>query len=263
MENNYVLGLDISTSTIGIALFSQDGKLEHVTSYKPEYDMKKINDPTEILFIKAINSINYITDLYSGISINEVIIEEPLVQSNNANTVIMLKFFNGVLSYLCYEKFKTVPKYITTDSARRYGLPELLGYNNEKSKKKTLFGSFPKKIDNVKLNKKLLVLYQISKRYPFIVWTLNNNMTISIENCDMADAITCVLGYKCKNGEWEDTVTDTDKILDFIVYNVAYEKMVGKLRANKDILPKEKNEIKKKYMLDTFKIQEYLNIKIK
>ncbi len=90
-ESKLVLGLDVSTKTIGIALFEDnDGAgnlklLHHVTpKVKPEPESKM-----EELFQKArIFESEFLND-YAGMGITRVIIEEPLLQSNNVNTDII------------------------------------------------------------------------------------------------------------------------------------------------------------------------------
>jgi len=98
--NNFVLGLDISTKTIGIALFEDFGNkgtlrlLHHVTPVvkpKPQSKMQELFEKVTIFedeFLKK----------YKDIGITKVVIEEPLLRSNNVNTVATLLRFNGIIS---------------------------------------------------------------------------------------------------------------------------------------------------------------------
>lgn len=257
---NYILGIDVSTSACGFALFTENGEINDQFVYEPTLTKEeKLLVETDRLFIKADNTLEFLKQRLKEKKITKIIIEEPLQSSNNQFTILTLKFFNGVLSTLCRQEYGVTPVYISSKDARSFGIPELMGFSKT-GKKKTLFGAYPKVIEGEKVDKKLMVLHQIGKRYPNITWQLNNNMTLDKKNCDIADAIVCVLGQQAKEGLWEAKVCSDENLINFIVYNISYKRMVKQLKGNKEYTPKEKNELKKKYMLDEFKIQNYLNI---
>ena len=99
-NKNYLLSLDISTSCIGIALFEDLGtkgdlKLLHHVSPKvkpqPENKMEELFKKVEIFQTEFLNK-------YADFGITKVIIEEPLLQSNNVYTIATLLRFNGMIS---------------------------------------------------------------------------------------------------------------------------------------------------------------------
>ena len=86
-EPEFILSLDVSTSTIGIALFELETKklvlLHHVSpKVKPLPDNKM-----EELFKKVEIFENEFLCNYYNFGIKKVVIEEPLLQSNNVYTI--------------------------------------------------------------------------------------------------------------------------------------------------------------------------------
>tara|TARA_R110000772_G_scaffold17946_3_gene49900 strand:+ start:79373 stop:80026 length:654 start_codon:yes stop_codon:yes gene_type:complete len=210
-KHNLVLGLDVSTKTIGIALFENLGTsgnlklLNHVTPIiKP-----KLSNKAEELFVKARTFDEEFLNKYIGLGITRVIIEEPLLRSNNVNTVGTLLRFNGMISRSVFETLGVVPDFISSYDARKYGFPELMDIRKfnkkgepytekEISKKKaTLFGGLAWDID-----KKSIVWEKVANLEPQIVWLYTRNKTLKKENYDMTDAYTAVHGYMNKIGEW-------------------------------------------------------------
>tara|TARA_Y100000034_G_scaffold128571_1_gene183443 strand:- start:635 stop:1159 length:525 start_codon:yes stop_codon:yes gene_type:complete len=110
---NVILGLDISTSTIGFSFFSAAGELLVIgyleltkikTLYKKTIEFKKL--------------INYYLDQFSII---DLYIEAPLLRFSkfsSADTLNKLAFFNGAVSYLIFDLTKIEPKHINATSAR-------------------------------------------------------------------------------------------------------------------------------------------------
>ena len=272
MDNNYILGLDISTTNIGIAVFKDlgsSGELLAATRIAPKSRVKTDNSEFELV-LKAQGFRTYIEENYGHLNIKELVIERPMIRSNNANTVGTLMFFNGMISLIAAELFNVEPKYIESGEARQFGLPETNGYRvSEKtgktSKTKTRFGCLPTKIGDEKIDKKLVVLHQVAKRYPSINWRLNNNMSLATDNCDIADAITCVLGWKQKRQEWENNETNKQGLIEFLTHLVAYKNLSKNLKEMKkkgNLHQEELQEIRRTYIVEEFKIQEYLNIDV-
>ena len=126
MDKKIILGLDVSTHCIGITVAEYDGddvKLIDVTHLMPKVSTKIKG--VESLFLK--NDIFYkkISD-YKDYGITDVVIEEPLVGSNNINTVATLLRFNGMVSLSCYNIFGVVPYFISSYDARKFAFPELM-----------------------------------------------------------------------------------------------------------------------------------------
>ncbi len=76
-----ILGLDVSTKTIGVCLMSEEGKLWELTHVTPIVKPKPENKLEE-LFRKVDIFERYLTK-YIELDISRVVIEEPLLSSNN------------------------------------------------------------------------------------------------------------------------------------------------------------------------------------
>jgi hypothetical protein len=99
-----------------------------------------------------------------------------------------------------------VPDYISSYDARLFAFPHLytlrkynkkgtkLDYKellkNIKQGKLYMFGEYPLDID-----KKQIVLDNISEQFPQIEWTLNKKGNFDKTNFDGADSLCCILGY--------------------------------------------------------------------
>jgi RNase H-fold protein (predicted Holliday junction resolvase) len=182
-----ILGLDVSTKTIGVALFDLSSRdlleLTHISPRpKPTSDNKMeelINKST--LFRKKLEE-------YKGVGVIRVVIEEPLLNSNNVYTIATLLRYNTLISKEVYDVLGVVPEYISTYNSRKLAFPELV-QKNEKGKH-VLFGGYPKDVD-----KKMIIWELVSKREPQIQWLYTRNNTLKKENFDMTDAYTVVLSY--------------------------------------------------------------------
>ena len=189
-----VLGLDISTKTIGWALFDLHSQnLLELTHFSPVIKPKPEDKIEELMF--KVDAFEEKLNTYKDLGITKVIIEEPLLNSNNVWTVGTLLRYNSMISRSIYKVLGIVPKYISTYNSRKFAWPNLVQENNKG--KRVLFGGLPKTID-----KKELIWQQVSKTEPQIVWLYTRNNTLKKECFDQADAYTCVLGYMKKEGLW-------------------------------------------------------------
>ncbi len=207
-----ILGLDVSTKTIGVSIFEDlgdHGKLQLLTHITPK--VKPLPKEKIELLIKKANIFQYdFLEKYSDIGIERVIIEEPLVRSNNVNTVATLLRFNGLICRSVYEVLNIVPEFISSYDARKYGFPELMGirkknkkgelYTEKEISKKSpvLFGGYPYDVD-----KKTIIWEKVNDREPQIVWFYDKNQKLRKENYDMSDAYTCVMGQLRKENKWK------------------------------------------------------------
>lgn len=229
-----ILGIDISTSCLGLSLvkYSRDSievlKLSHV---KPKVPKKYKG--TEALFLKAKQFKEEYIEKYKDIGITDIIIEEPLPNSQNNNTVTTLLRFNGMISQSIYEATGIVPKYISSFDARKYGFPELVAirnFNKEdkrytkekyiKSLKKNelvLFGEYP-----FSCQKKYILWNKISEMFPDIEWEYNKKNELKTENFDASDSLVCVLGYINKE-KYNDTLP---KVIDFKIDNIDNKEVI-------------------------------------
>jgi len=194
-NNPKVLGLDVSTKTIGWALFDMiTEELLELTHISPVPKPKEENKIKE-LFLKA-EVFKQKLNEYKNLGITKVIIEEPLLNSNNVYTIQTLLRFNTLISKEIYDILGVVPEYISTYNSRKFAFPELVKENDKK--KFVLFGGLPKDID-----KKMIIWDLVAKREPQIKWQYTKNQTLKKENFDMSDAYTCCLGYMKQENLWK------------------------------------------------------------
>jgi len=189
-----VLGLDISTKTIGWSLFDiKSQELLELTHFSPIIK-PKVDDKIEELLIK-VSMFGEKLQNYTKLGITSVIIEEPLLNSNNVWTVGMLLRYNSMITKSIYDILGIVPNFISTYNSRKYAWPELV-QSNDKGKH-VLFGGLPKDVD-----KKELIWNKVSDKEPQITWHYTKNNTLKKECYDMADSYTCVLGYMKQKKIW-------------------------------------------------------------
>lgn len=188
LQNNpKVLGLDVSTSTIGWALFDMMTQelleLSHISPRpkpKTENKIEELLNKSEIFKEKLIE--------YRNLGITKVVIEEPLLNSNNVYTVQTLLRFNSFITKNIFDILGVIPEFISTYNSRKFAFPELVKENDKG--KFVLFGGLPKDVD-----KKQIIWGLVAKKEPQIIWQHTKNNTLKKENYDMSDAYTCVLGY--------------------------------------------------------------------
>ena len=194
-ETPKVLGLDVSTKTIGWALFDIETKqlleLTHISPVIKEKDISKMRE----LFLKS-DVFKTKLEQYDGLNIQKVVIEEPLLNSNNVYTIQTLMRYNTLISKEIYDVLGIVPEYISTYNSRKNAFPWLVKENDKG--KFVLFGGFPKDCD-----KKQIIWEQVAKREPQINWGYTKNNTLKKENFDMSDAYCCVLGYMKQENFWD------------------------------------------------------------
>jgi hypothetical protein len=190
-----VLGLDISTKTIGWALFDiQSSELLELTHISPRPKVDKDEDKLKELLLKSEIFAEKLKE-YKNMGIVKVIIEEPLLNSNNVYTIQILLRFNSFIFKEIYNTFGIVPEFISTYNSRKFAFPDLVKENNKN--KFVLFGGLPKDVD-----KKMIVWEKVAKKEPQIKWLYTRNNTLKKENFDQTDAYTCVLGYMRSKGIW-------------------------------------------------------------
>jgi hypothetical protein len=211
-REKYILGLDVSTKTIGIALFEDKGDsgelklLHHVSPKikpKPKTKIGELCDKATIFEEEFLSK-------YSHFNITRVIIEEPLLRSNNVNTVATLLRFNGIVSRSVYQTMGIEPEYISSYDSRKYAFPDLMQIRKENKKgelynekhlarsKPVLFGGLPYDID-----KKTVVFERVALLEPDIGWMWNKKNMLAKENYDMTDAYACVLAVMQRDELWK------------------------------------------------------------
>jgi hypothetical protein len=189
-----VLGLDVSTKTIGFALFDlQSQELLELTHVSPIPKPKTDNKIEELLLKSDLFKVKI--DQYKNMGITHVVIEEPLLNSNNVYTIGILLRYNTLITKQIYDTLGVVPEFISTYNSRKFAFPELVQKNDKN--KFVLFGGYPKDID-----KKMIVWERVAKKEPQITWVYTKNNTLKKECFDMSDAYACVLGHMKQKAIW-------------------------------------------------------------
>lgn len=182
-----ILGLDISTKTIGWALFDiNESKLLELTHFSPKIKPQPEDKIEEL--IKKADAFKKHIENYKDIGITRIIIEEPLLNSNNVYTVGTLLRYNTMILKCCYDTLGIVPTFISTYNARKFAFPDLVGKNDKG--KNVLFGGYPKDID-----KKHVIWEHVNAVCPEVKWLFGKNGNLKKENYDMSDAATAVIGF--------------------------------------------------------------------
>jgi hypothetical protein len=210
-EPEFLLALDVSTSTIGIALFEDMGthgdlKLLHHVS--PTVKPKPVSKMEELFRKVEIFEQEFLSN-YADMGITKVVIEEPLLQSNNVYTIATLLRFNGMISKSVYDTLGVVPDFISSYDARKYAFPELMAVRRfkkdgtalaEKAIAKNLpvlFGDYSFDID-----KKYVLWEKVAELEPQVTWFYDKNNKLKKETFDTSDAYTAARGYMNKMGIW-------------------------------------------------------------
>jgi hypothetical protein len=211
-KTEFLLALDVSTSTIGIALFQDLGdrgelKLLHHVSPKvkpqPESKMEELFRKVEIFEKEFLVN-------YKDFGITRVVIEEPLLQSNNVYTIATLLRFNGMISKSVYDAIGIVPEFISSYDARKFAFPELMAVRRFKKdgtplaekaiakNQPVLFGEQAFDVD-----KKYVLWEKVSELEPQITWFFDKKNKLKKETFDMSDAYVAARGYMNKIGVWK------------------------------------------------------------
>jgi hypothetical protein len=167
------LGLDISTTVVGIALFNNENKicnLEYIKFKTKTTLFERLDD-----FVQHIEKLSKAIGLEEGENkIQNISIEEPLKKFkgkfSNSDTIQKLTMMNAMISSYLYLKFKIEPRYYNVNTARKSALPDLV-------------------IPQSSPNKKYLIWEKIVEREPQINWKYSKTThKLMQENFDMSDA---------------------------------------------------------------------------
>ena len=203
-----IMGLDVSTVCIGVSIIADFGdgtpEIMKITHVSPKVS-SKIKGIQALLMRNEIFEKEFLTTLVD-FGITDVVIEEPLLSSNNSYTVGTLLRFNGMICSSVYKILGIVPHFISSYDARTYSFPDLLSlrkFNKKgeqlqlsqikkslKDSNVVLFGSYPYDVD-----KKTVMMNKVNELYPNIDWILNKNGEIKKENYDACDSLVCALAY--------------------------------------------------------------------
>lgn len=182
-----ILGLDVSTKTTGFALFDLNGsELLELTHVSPKIKPQPEDKIEELL--KKADVFKKHLENYKDMGIVRIVIEEPLLNSNNVYTVQTLLRYNTLILKNCYDVLGVLPTFISTYNARKFAFPDLVGSNDKG--RNVLFGGYPKDID-----KKQVIWDHVNILFPDVKWLYGKTGNLKKENFDMADAVTCVIGH--------------------------------------------------------------------
>lgn len=237
MENNEniyprtILGLDISTACIGVCVVKDDGQSDKpeilYIGHKTPKVPNKIKGIEALFLKKQIFEDQFIPEIKDNFEITDVVIEEPLLSSNNVNTVATLLRFNGMISETIYRHIEVVPNFISSYDARLYSFPELVSirkYNKKgeeyplkhikkaiEENKSVLFGSYPFDVD-----KKTVMMNMVNETYNNgeIEWIYNKKGDLKKENFDACDSLICALAYVNINHHGIDDVKISEVTYD-------------------------------------------------
>lgn len=210
-EPEFILALDVSTSTIGIALFEDlgnKGKLKLLHHVSPKVKPQPENKMEELFKKVEIFEKEFLTN-YADFGITKVIIEEPLLQSNNVYTIGTLLRFNGMISKSVYDTIGVVPEFISSYDARKYAFPELMAVRKFKKdgtplpekqilkNQPVLFGDYDFDVD-----KKYILWEKVAELEPQVTWFYDKKNKLKKETFDTSDAYVCGIGYMNMVGLW-------------------------------------------------------------
>ena len=128
-----ILGLDISTSVVGVAIIDPETKELTVSEH---IDLTKIDS----VFSKAELVGSELWQIGNNHDIKNLFVETALMRfipgRSRADTIVKLAKFNGIVSWMCYDTFGLQPTYLNVNTARSlYGLSFPRGTKGPKRKK--------------------------------------------------------------------------------------------------------------------------------
>ena len=258
-----ILGLDISTACIGVCVVKDNGSDKPEILYlghKTPKISRKIKGIEALFLRKQIFEDEFIKEIATSYTMTDVVIEEPLLSSNNVNTVATLLRFNGMISEAIYRIIGVVPNFISSYDARMFSFPELVSlrkYNkkgeeyplkhvNDAIKKDNivLFGAYPFDID-----KKTVMMNMVNEMYKDspIEWVLDKEGQLKKENYDACDSLICALAYVNINHHGVDKPIIENVVKEEMnnEVKISYTTKIWDRKYEKNIILSKDNNIKK------------------
>ena len=190
-----ILGLDISTTIVGVAILDSEGKL----LLSDHWDISKVDG----LFGKAEIIGSNLWQMKSTHNIENVFIETALKKffpgKSRADTIIKLAKFNGIVSWLSFETFGMEPTFINVNTAR------------------TLYGlSFPRGVKGPQRKKMVVEAVKEKEKTSFTFEMARGGKNYKKGTDDRADAIVIARAgeFLLKNAENEGYLTDKITLVD-------------------------------------------------
>lgn len=253
-----ILGLDISTHCIGISIIEDRGDDETPTivaiTHKQPRIPKKIKGIEALCLRKFSFNEGFLKNIgeYTDKKITDVVIEEPLLSSNNIDTVATLLRFNGMIADAVYNTLGIVPSFISSYDARAFSFPQLITlrkYNKKNEEHQinyfkkaigednlVLFGSYPFDID-----KKSVMMNMVNELYTgdnAVPWDYNKDGELKKENYDACDALVCALAFVNVNryGIEKPTIVKHNIIENENDYTINYQTNIWNKTFDKKII---------------------------
>ena len=190
-----ILGLDISTTIVGVALINDEGNL----IVSNHWDISK----QETLFEKAEMVGSFLWELKTEHKIEKVFIETALKKffpgKSRADTIIKLAKFNGIVSWLCFDTFGEAPTFINVNTAR------------------TLYGlSFPRGTKGPQRKKMVIEAVKEKEKTAFTFEMARGGKNYKKGTDDRADAVVIVRAgeFLLKNEDNKGYLTDKITLMD-------------------------------------------------
>lgn len=165
------VGLDVSTTTIGISLL-EDNKLISVEYYKPPKEGST--------FARLIETRNYVINKVRELKPDQIIVEDiaKFMQGHsNAETILTLAIVNRTICLAIYEQLKIEPILMNVNTVRSIIRP------------KDYVGKLIKEDVPMAIEKALGI------KFPYVYSKSRKGDKIAVESYDMADSIAVVLAY--------------------------------------------------------------------
>jgi hypothetical protein len=115
--SDFVIGLDVSTSCTGVSAMSLDGVVRYITYHKPNGNslVEKTKDFQAFLE-------NFLTENSLGTP-KAIFVEQNLQKFrrgfSSAQVINKLARYNGMVSYVVYERFGIIPIYVNVNEGRK------------------------------------------------------------------------------------------------------------------------------------------------
>lgn len=168
----YILGLDISTSVIGMAVMDLDKNLI-------EYKNLKLSSKMELEF-RCYNFKREVYELFEKYAFDRIYVEQPAMMfgggKTTAQTMSKLQRFNGMCCFAVYNETLLIPDLIHANTAR-----------------KKMNISIPR---NVK-KKKTYIVEQVKNKYPSFTYEITRHGNPKPGTDDIADAIVIAHAGVC------------------------------------------------------------------
>ncbi len=215
-QRSLILGLDVSTSVVGVALYSQGTVVSNGAIILPT--IKKGTDLQEELLLKRDVVEAYLQSLPQLPEVTAIGIEAPIFATgkSNAKTVTKLIQFNTLVWEWCHRTLHILPTLIPVYDARELAYPEIMDIrtvskageqydrkhilNSLKKGNLVAFGAYPYDCD------KKEVMMDLNERYLGVSYDRKKK-----ESGDMSDALVIARALDQSRSEPPAILNYTDK----------------------------------------------------